>query len=166
MYGSLLIAANMHTIDALVKNQPASAGETRDSGSITGLGKSSRVGNGNQSSTQACPRGGAPAGLVPELSRPQQPPTTPGQSLSLRSSFPKGSTPGGRGGDAAGLSVALRESAGAAGWRQRWGLWLSGHVHNFAPPRGGRRGAGGGGGQALLSQARQGLGGSRERRDA
>ena len=50
MYGSLLIAANMHTIDALVTNQPASAGETRDSGSITGLGKSSRVGNGNQSS--------------------------------------------------------------------------------------------------------------------
>ena len=50
MYGSLLIAANMHTIDAVVKNQPASAGETRDSGSIIGLGRSSRVGNGNQSS--------------------------------------------------------------------------------------------------------------------
>lgn len=55
--------------------------------------------------------------------------------------------------------MALRERAGAAGSRQRWGLWLSGHVHNFAPPRGGRRGAGGGGGQALLSQARQGGGG-------
>lgn len=46
---------------------------------------------------QACPRGGAPAGLVPELSCPQQPPTTPAQSLSLRSSFQKGSTPGGWG---------------------------------------------------------------------
>ena len=30
MYGSLLIPANMHTIDAVVKNQPASAGERRD----------------------------------------------------------------------------------------------------------------------------------------
>ena len=50
MYGSLLIPANMHTIDAVVKNQPASAGERRDSGSVTGLGRYSRVGNGNQSS--------------------------------------------------------------------------------------------------------------------
>ena len=33
--------------DAVSKNLPASAGEARDSGSIPGLGRSARVGNGN-----------------------------------------------------------------------------------------------------------------------
>ena len=31
----------------MVKNPPANAGETKEAGSITGLGRSPRVGNGN-----------------------------------------------------------------------------------------------------------------------
>lgn len=84
------------------------------------------------------PRGGAPAGLVPEQAALSSPPTTPVPKFEPQKQFPEGSTPGGWGSDAARLSgAALRARWSSPVATAPQGAWLSRDVHNFAPPRGG-----------------------------
>ena len=67
----------------LVKNLPASSGDTRDVGSIPGLGRSPRVGNGNplQYSCWKIPWTEEPGGLQPMGSQRVDTPEHTGTSV-------------------------------------------------------------------------------------
>lgn len=72
-----------------------------------------------------------------------EPPAAPRLKVSASEAVSRGGWLRRRGGGGAGVSEPLRERADPAGSRQRPAR-LSGHVHNFAPPRSGRRAAGAG----------------------